>query len=243
MEWEEHWEQEKQHRKQMIEEGGERVEEEKRKLKWIMSYNDSRIGIIKKAKEREHEVTQKYHRQSYPEEIFHTLEEMRAKNLLTDLVLSTTDGLIIHVHSLVLAAVSSFIQKKIQERCRDEKEMFVRLAPEVRGSGLTAVVKFAYTGLITSMNVDKTQIQTTAQILGAPRILELLKAEEEMQKGNEEKCKNSSAEDQMKVSLQSISQLWVERAGCDVELVVEGIVLQGKRLTDITNTRTEEFIR
>lgn len=225
MEWENNWEREKEHRKQMIEEGGERVEEEKRKLKWIRSYNDSRIGIIKE-KEKEHEIIQSYHRQSYPEEIFHRLDEMRMKNLLTDLVLSTEDGLNVHVHSLVLAAVSSLIQQKIQERCREEKMMFLRLAPEVRGLGLAAVVEFAYTGLITTMSKDKTQIQTTAQSLGAPRILELMKVEEEIQKGN----KNSSAEDQMKVSLQSISQLWVERVGCDVELVVEGIVFYGKKL-------------
>lgn len=229
MEWENNWEREKNHRKQMIEEGGERVEEEKRKLKWIRSYNDSRIGIIKE-KEKEHEIILRYHRQSYPEEIFLRLDEMRMKNLLTDLVLSTEDGLNVHVHSLVLAAISSLIQQKIHESCREEKMMFLRLAPEVRGLGLAAVVEFAYTGLITTMSKDKTQIQTTAQSLGAPRILELMKVEEEIQKGNEEKHKNSSAEDQMKVSLQSISQLWAERVGCDVELVVEGIVFYGKKL-------------
>ncbi|KAI7790074.1 kelch-like protein 33 [Triplophysa rosa] len=232
MEWEEHWEREKEHRKQMIEEGGEKFEEEKRKLKWIMSYNDSKIGIIKKekGKEKEQEIIQRYHRQSYLEEIFHTLEEMRVKNVLTDLILSTEDGLTIHVHSLVLAAVSSLIQQKIQKRCRGEREMFLRLAPEVHGLGLVAVVEFAYTGVITTTSKDKAQIQTTAQSLGAPRILELLKVEKEIQKGNKEKQKTSSAEDQMKVSLQSINQLLAERVGCDVELVVEGIVFNAHRV-------------
>lgn len=232
MEWEEHWEREKEHRKQMIEEGGETFEKEKRKLKWIMSYNDSRIGIIKKEKEKEHKIIQMYHKQSYPEEIFHMLDEMRVENLLTDLVLSTEDGLTLHVHSLVLAAVSSLIQQKIKKRFRGEKEIFLRLAPEVHGLGLAAVVEFAYTGVITTMNKDKAQIQTTAQSLGAPRILELFKVEEEIQqdRGNKEKQKNSSAGHQMNVSLQSISQLWAERVGCDVELVIEGIVFHAHRV-------------
>lgn len=229
LEWEEHWEREKEHRKKMIEEGGEKFEEEKRKLKWIMSYNDSRIGIIKKQKEIEQEIIQRYHRQSYPEEIFHTLEEMKVNNVLTDLVLSTEDGLTIHVHSLVMAAVSSLIQQKNKQRCRGEREMFLRLAHEVHGLGLVAVVEFAYTGVITTTSKNKAQIKITAQCLGAPRILELLKIEEEIE-GNKEKQKTSSAEEQMKVSLQSIRQLWAERVGCDVELVVEGIVFHGKKL-------------
>ncbi|KAI2663067.1 Kelch-like protein 33 [Labeo rohita] len=236
MEWEERWRREKERRKRMIDEGGEKVEEEKRRLKWIMSYNDSRIGMKKEAvKENEgddveEDELQRYHRQSYPGEIYQTLEEMKMENVLTDMNLSTEDGLSLHVHSLVMAAVSSFIQQKLQERDGDEKEISLRLGPEVIGSGLAAVVEFAYTGAIINLSKDNmTQIQTAAVSLGAPRVLELVKVKEDG--GNKkEELKKISVEEQMKVGLQSMQDLWAKRVGCDVELVAEGTVFHAHRV-------------
>lgn len=232
MEWEERWRREKECRKRMIEEGGEKFEEENRTLKWIVSYNDSRIGM-KKEDEGDHveDELQRYHRQSYPSEIFQTLEEMKMENVLTDLTLSTEDGLSLHVHSLVMAAVSSIIQQKLQERHGDEKQISLRLDPEVNDSALAAVVEFAYTGAITSLSKDNMmQIQTAAVSLGAPRVLEIFKVEEDG--GNkEENLRKISAEEQMKVSLQSMQDLWANRVGCDVELVAEGAVFHGKTET------------
>ncbi|XP_051999770.1 kelch-like protein 33 [Xyrauchen texanus] len=204
MEWEECWRREKAHRKRMIEEGGKKVEEENRKLKWIMSYNDNSIGM----KEREvkenkrdtiddHELVQHYQRHSYP-------------------------------------AVSSLIHKKLQEKAGDEKVISISLGPEVYCLGLAAVVEFAYTGNITSLNKDNmAQIRTAALSLGVPRILELFKEEEEQKTGRcnkEEKPNKISAEDQLNVSLQSIRDLWVERVGCDIELVAEGKVFHAHRV-------------
>lgn len=236
MEWEERWRREKERRKRMIEEGGEKFEEENRKLKWIVSYNDSRIGMKKEA-EKEHEgdnveedELQRYHRQSYPSEIFQTLEEMKTENVLTDLILSTEDGVSLHVHSLVMAAVSSIIQQKLQERDGDEKEISLRLGPEVNGSALAAVVEFAYTGAITNLNKDNmTQIQTAAVSLGAQRVLEIFKVEDDGG-DKEEKLRKISAEEQMKVGLQSMQDLWAKRVGCDVELVAEEVVFCAHRV-------------
>ncbi|XP_073693665.1 kelch-like protein 33 [Garra rufa] len=236
MEWEERWRREKERRKRMIEEGGEKFEEENRKLKWIKSYNDNRIGMKKEAvKENEgddveEDELQRYHRQSYPSEIFRTLKEMKGESVLTDLFLSTEDGLSLHVHSLVMATVSSVVQQKLQERDGDEKEISLRLGPEVFGSGLAAVVDFAYTGAITNLNKDNMmQIQTAAVSLGAPRVLELVKVEEDG--GNKkEKLKKISAEEQIEVGLQSMQELWAKRVGCDVELVAEGTVFLAHRV-------------
>ncbi|KAG1937888.1 kelch-like protein 33 [Pimephales promelas] len=236
-EWDERWRKEKERRKRVIEEGGEKFEEENRKLKWIMSYNDSRIGMKERAvKDSEcdnmevDELLQRYHRQSYPSEIFQTLVEMKMENILTDLILSTEDGMSFHVHSLVLAAVSSLIQQKLQERDGDEKEISLRLCPEVHGSGLAAVVEFAYTGAISNLNKDgMPQIQTAACSLGAPRVLEITKDQEDG--GNrEEKLRKISAEEQLKVGLQSMKDLWAKRVGCDIELVAEGTVFQAHRV-------------
>ncbi|XP_051757658.1 uncharacterized protein LOC127516812 [Ctenopharyngodon idella] len=240
MEWEERWRREKERRKRMIEEGGEKFEEENKKLKWIMSYNDSRIGMKERAVSdnmEEDELLQSYHRQSYPSEIFQTLGEMKMENLLTDLILNTEDGLSFHVHSLVLAAVSSLIQQKLQEKEGNEKEISLRLCPEVHGSGLAAVVEFAYTGAISNLNKDNMlQIQTAALSLGAPRVLELSK-EEEDGSNKEEKLREISAEKQKKVGLQSMKDLWTKRVGCDVELVAEGTVFHGKTPRDTVTSK------
>lgn len=50
-----------------------------------------------------------------------------------------------------------------------------------------------------------------------------------MKKGVEKRAEEKiSAEEQMKVSLQSIRELWAERVGCDVELDVGGTSFHGE---------------
>uniref|UniRef100_A0A8C2A4A0 Uncharacterized protein n=1 Tax=Cyprinus carpio TaxID=7962 RepID=A0A8C2A4A0_CYPCA len=89
----------------------------------------------------------------------------------------------------------------------------LRLGPEVNGSALAAVVELTYTGAITSLDKDNmTQIQTAAVSLGAPRVLEHFEVEEDG--GNKEKkLSKISAEEQIKVSLQSTQDLWAKRVG------------------------------
>ncbi|XP_041731757.2 kelch-like protein 33 [Coregonus clupeaformis] len=172
--------------------------------------------------------------------MFQTLQQLRDSSLLTDLTLSTEDGQRHHAHSPVLAAVSSLIHQRLQERDeemekrreRRDIDMYIQTAisisldPEVGCVGLAGVLEFAYTGTIAALNRETlAQIQTAAKTLGVPRVLELCSEEEEKMKRGEKKRaeeKKRSAEEQMKVSLQSIRQLWAERVGCDVELEVGG---------------------
>lgn len=179
------------------------------------------------------DTTRVYSRDSYARETFKALEQLRDSSLLTDLTLSTEDGQRLYAHSPVLAAVSTLVHQRLQERDEEMKkrrgrrdvdmdiktEIFISLGPEVGLVGLTGVLEFAYTGALAALNRHTlAQIQTAATILGAPRVLELCSEEEEkMKKGVEKRAEEKiSAEEQMKVSLQSIRELWAERVGCDV---------------------------
>ncbi|XP_071234399.1 kelch-like protein 33 [Salvelinus alpinus] len=177
-----------------------------------------------------------YGRDSYTREMFQTLQQLRDSSLLTDLTLSTEDGQRLHAHSTVMAAVSSLVHQRLQERDEENErrdvdmyiqtEISISLGPEVGCVGLAGVLDFAYTGALAALNRHTlAQIQTAATTLGVPRVLELCSEEEEkMKKGVEKRAgeKKISAEEQMKVSLQSIRELWAERVGCDVELEVGG---------------------
>uniref|UniRef100_A0A8C8HHG7 BTB domain-containing protein n=1 Tax=Oncorhynchus tshawytscha TaxID=74940 RepID=A0A8C8HHG7_ONCTS len=158
------------------------------------------------------DTTRVYSRDSYARETFKALEQLRDSSLLTDLTLSTENGQRLHAHSLVLAAVSSLVHHSLTHQ---------RLCV-----GLAGVTEFAYTGAISALNRDSlAQIQTAAKTLGVPRVLELCRKEDgKMKKGVEKRTeeKKVSAEEQMKLTLQSIRQLWKEGVGCDVELEVDG---------------------
>lgn len=190
-----------------------------------------------------------YINEDYPTNVFLTLNEFRDSSLLTDLTLNTDDGRSFCVHSVVLAAVSSHIRKDL---CRSKAEnsrtsegtspdtadgergWSVSLGPEVDHVGLQAIVEFAYTGNISCLNEDKTdQIKVAAEALGANRVLDLCAKEEELHTNSAaHKIKEGiSAAKQMMTSLQSIKQLWMERAGCDVILKALGASLHGKYLT------------
>ncbi|XP_062372401.1 kelch-like protein 33 [Sardina pilchardus] len=208
MEWEERWRRDKEKRKRVIEEGGEKIEEENRRLQWIKAYNDNRMGVKHSAwqectgkyripedeagpaghKDRTGcgESKQTYHSATYTKQVFQTLENFRHCLLLTDLTLSTQDGCL-RAHSPVVSAVSSLVKQKLKEQVGDSsREIQVNLGPEVTHQGLAAVLEFAYTGAIPSLSRDMvTEVQTASHALGAPRVLDLCEEEErEEQKDN-----------------------------------------------------------
>ncbi|XP_076581717.1 uncharacterized protein LOC143317446 [Chaetodon auriga] len=190
------------------------------------------------------DVVKIYSNDDYPTDIFSTLTKFRDSSLLTDLTLSTEDGKSFHVHSPVMAAVSSLIWESLSTRnvendAVDERKnggvhrWSVSLDPEVDHVGLEAVVKFAYTGLVSGLNKDTVhQIKAAAQTMGAPRVLELCTKEVEKltKTGGQEKEEGISAAEQMMISLQSIKQLWMDRLGCDVILEALGGSLHAHRV-------------
>ncbi|XP_038586253.1 kelch-like protein 33 [Micropterus salmoides] len=262
MEWEERWRREKERRKKVIEDGGEGIEQDNRELRRIVAYNDSRMGLTSvRDKKRGSEVKTRgtsqegseevfednddihtYCSETYPEEVFMALKEFRDSFLLTDLTLATDNENSFQVHSPILAAVSSCIQEKVRnesgERSDNDKDAEVRrrlvsLGPEVDHIGLQAVVEFAYTGVVSSLNKDSMdQIKAAAQALGVPRILELCNKEGRMKEGGslKKEDKNISALKQMQITLQSIKQLWAEKVGCDVILDVDGTLFHVHRV-------------
>lgn len=178
-----------------------------------------------------------YSHPGYPNNLFQALDKMKRLSFLTDLTLRTQSEVHYHAHSLVLAAVSSLVQQALQHANETNKrEIFLYAGPEVSDLGLSAVLEFAYSGTISALNRETSaQIQAAALYLGVPRVLELCTVEEarEWRKDGKKKMegKNSriSADEQKKVSLQSIKQLWDERVGCDVEVEAEGRIFCGRK--------------
>lgn len=173
------------------------------------------------------DVVKIYSKDDYLTDVFGTLAEFRDSCLLTDLTLSTDDGHSFHVHSPVLAAVSSLIRESLSRRDarreEDERKAGVQLylGPEVDRVGLEAVVDFAYTGLAPCLNQNTVlQVRAAAQTLGAPRVLDLCTEEEEKstKTGGQKAEEKISAAEQMSTSLRSIKQLWIDKVGCDVIL-------------------------
>uniref|UniRef100_A0A8C2A4E3 Kelch-like protein 33 n=1 Tax=Cyprinus carpio TaxID=7962 RepID=A0A8C2A4E3_CYPCA len=89
---------------------------------------------------------------AYPGAVFQALENMMLYSVLTDLTLFTEDGYQFQVHSFVLAAVSYLIQTRLKQKPKQEQYISLYMGPEVHGSGLAAVVEFAYTGNIGILN-------------------------------------------------------------------------------------------
>ncbi|CAJ1085944.1 uncharacterized protein LOC121504866 [Xyrichtys novacula] len=173
-----------------------------------------------------------YHTGDYLVDVFRTLTEFRYSYLLTDLTLCTGDGTSFHVHSLVMAAVSSLIRDSLSRRNMETADTSVGLSkwslslgPEVDHVGLEAIVEFAYTGHISFLRADNLhQIKAAAQSLGTQRVLDLCKVEEERSTKTEEekKEKRDKGAEQLLTSLKSIKQLWMDRIGCDVILEAVG---------------------
>ena len=181
-----------------------------------------------------------YRSETYPEVIFRTLKEFWDSSLLTDLTLTIENGSSFPVHSPVLAAVSSLILERLKEKSGEPSDgdksegvhrWSVSLGTEVDHVGLQAVVVFAYTGVVFSLNKDTVdKITAAAQLLGVPRVLDLCKKEERTKvEGNTKKEERKiSTLEQMKITLLSIQQLWADRVGCDVILDVDGALFHGK---------------
>ncbi|XP_053475654.1 kelch-like protein 33 [Ictalurus furcatus] len=244
MEWEERWRREKEQRKKAMEEGGEEFERESRRLTWIRTYNDSRMGMNERDdiknertiqgmmnKWNDKQETQKYTKATYPTEILQAMEELRCCSVLTDLTLSVEHGLTVHAHSLVLAAVSSLIHQMLQQRNgKNKNEILLSVGPEVSDLGLSAVLEFAYSGNIAGLNSQSlAQIQSAALYLGVPRVLELCQEEEERENA-EKNMRKIVGEEHGQDNLQSIRHLWEERVGCDVELEAEGRIFHAHRV-------------
>ncbi|XP_071315256.1 kelch-like protein 33 [Trachinotus anak] len=270
MEWEERWRREKERRKRVIEEGGEGIEQDNRELRRIVAYNDSRMGISRRLRKKEgsevrmsstsqHGIEEHVsdeafgdeglmddvhtkRRETSPNEIFRALKELRDSSLLTDLTLTTENGGSFHVHSTVLAAVSSLILERLREKSGEQADCYndvgfhrwsVSLSTEVDHVGVQAVVEFAYTGIVFSLNKDTmAQIKAAAQLLGVSRVLDLCNKEEMMKKDGSTKKEQQkiSPLEQMKITLQSIENLWTDRIGCDVILDVDGALFHVHRV-------------
>ncbi|XP_034470851.1 kelch-like protein 33 [Hippoglossus hippoglossus] len=260
MDWEERWRKEKERRKRVIEEGGEGMKQENRELRRIVAYNDSRmglstgggetegseVGVIRPRPEgigerRSEEAFRDegrgdnvhiYHSERSSKEMFRALKELWDSSLLTDLTLNTENGSSLHVHSPVLAAVSSVLLQRLRDtrgEHTDEDGGFhrwsVSLGSEVDPVGLQAVVEFAYTGVISPLNKDTTaNVKAAAQALGVARVLEICNEEEGTREDGRAKKEERkiSAVDEMKISLRSVEQLWADGVGCDVILDVDG---------------------
>ncbi|XP_061619328.1 kelch-like protein 33 [Phyllopteryx taeniolatus] len=232
-EWEEQWRREKERRKQVLGEGKEGVEQDKRELRRIVAFNDSRSGLTSERAEpggsepREDEGpgrnVRPYLSQSFPRETFEVLRELLESGLLTDLTVTTEDGRSVRVHSCVLAAVSSFAEMRLREEAprRDRGEVAPRrwslfLGPDVDHCGLRAVVEFAYTGeLLTGAALP--QIETAARALGVPRLSDLRD-----QTASPKTERAVSAFEEMRRTLRSVEQLRADGVGCDVILDVSG---------------------
>ncbi|XP_053199540.1 kelch-like protein 33 [Scomber japonicus] len=274
MEWEERWRKEKERRKRVIEERGEEgIEQDKRELRRIVAYNDSKMGLMSGRCEKEGtdvrvrygsgcsqedigenmserafkdegfgDTIRTYHSNTYPKQVFIALKEFQDSSLLTDLTLTTENGNSFNVHSPIVAAVSLLIEEQLREESRLQSDKdknvgihtwYLSLGPEVDHVGLQAVLEFAYTGVVLSLNKDTmAQIKAAAQALGVPRVLDLCIKEEVTKKGENPDIekKNIPVREQLKITLQSIEHLYADRVGCDVILDVDGALFQVHRV-------------
>ncbi|XP_068164743.1 kelch-like protein 33 [Antennarius striatus] len=170
-----------------------------------------------------------YYRETYPEELFLRLKEFQDSLLLTDLTLTTNNDKSFQVHSVVLASVSSFIQQRLEGEGREGlfnykdggiQRKLVSVGPEVDHIGLQAVVEFAYTGDVLSLNKENIcLVEDAAQALGVPGLLDLCRKTKEVD-SSKNKVRNTPTLEQMKRNLQSLKCLWAEKVGCDVILDV-----------------------
>ncbi|XP_035469562.2 kelch-like protein 33 [Scophthalmus maximus] len=267
MEWEERWRREKERRKRVIEEGGEGIEQDNRELRRIVAYNDSRMGLRDKTEGSEvtmsstsqqgireqtseeafgdeglSDYVYRYHSETSSKEMFRALKELWGSSLLTDLTLTTDSGSCFHVHSPILAAVSSLIRQRLKEKHGEQSDgeedvgvhrWSVSLGSEVDHVGLKAVVEFAYTGVVCSLNKDTmAHIKAAAELLGAARVLDFCSKEDGMRDDGSTKKEERkiSPLEQMKITLQSVELLWADRVGCDVILDVDGTLFNVHRV-------------
>lgn len=250
MEWEERWKREKERRKRVMEEGGEGIEQDNRELRRIVAYNDSKMGLTSGRAMNEglkvrmsgtgQEVTERHvSNKNFLEEVFGALREFQDSSLLTDLTLTAEDGNSIHVHALILAAVSTVILGRLTEKGGDQSDvaqkagahgLIVHLGTEVDHAGLRAIVEFAYSGGVSSLNTNTmAQIKAAAEVLEVPRLVDLCNTEDRIKQSKCPKQEQQiiSVQEQMRITLQAVEQLWADKIGCDVILDVDGSFLHG----------------
>nr|XP_015802069.2 kelch-like protein 33 [Nothobranchius furzeri] len=264
VDWEERWRKEKERKKKVIEEGGAGVEKDNRELRGIVAYNDSRMGLIKGSVSTDaseesmsgtsqeasggHVSEQAFRGEGnifhfccckvFPKDVFVTLKDFKNSSLLTDLSLMTDDGSSLDVHSVVLAAVSTFVLDRLKEHLDNTHEegfskWSVLLGAEVDRVGLQAVVEFAYSGDVSSLNKDNfTKIKAAAQVLQVPPLVQLCNKPmtENLTGFSKQEQPRLSVNDHLKVSLESIERLWMDKVGCDVILDVNGSLFHAHRV-------------
>lgn len=176
------------------------------------------------------DVVKTYCKDGYLSELFGTLMDFRDASLLTDLTLSAADGRSFHVHAPVLAAVSTGVYKTLRGRTAEDNSVHLCLGPEVDSIGLEAVVEFAYTGFLSQLNEDTVgQIKAAARSLGASRVMDLCREEEEksMTTGDGQEEVDRVLEGQ-ETTLQAIKKVWIDKVGCDVILEAIGGSFHGE---------------
>lgn len=267
LEWKERWRREKERRKKVMEDSGEGLDRANQELKWIVACNDSRTGLRSRLAEQQRsafvktgsrfgenaedsteespengELVHIYVSESYPKDMFQVLEEFRRSSILTDLTLVANNNESFQVHSVVVAAVSAFIQESIQKQTNAHASAGTRtlsLGPEVHRTGLQAVVEFAYTGSVSPLSSDgRALVRAAARALGVPRLLEGCDKDE---KGKEPGTPRREEENRaMKLTLEAIRDLWTERVGCDLILDVGGASFHGEffNFFDILRSKT-----
>ncbi|KAF1380773.1 hypothetical protein PFLUV_G00167460 [Perca fluviatilis] len=183
-----------------------------------------------------------YHSTTYPQELFVALKKFWDSSLLTDLTLATDNGNTFDVHFPILAAVSSFFRERLRDESGEQSDndnnievqrRSVSLSPEVDHVGLQAVLELAYTGAVLSSNKDSmASIMAAAQALGIPRVLDLCNKEKTLKEDGSPKNEERKifALEEMKITLQSIKQLWADRVWCDVILDVDGTLFHVHRV-------------
>ncbi|XP_054609388.1 kelch-like protein 33 [Dunckerocampus dactyliophorus] len=238
--WEEQWRREKERRAQVLGEGKEGIERDEHELRRIVAFNDTRLGLLSRMVEQhgsdEGDNLRIYNSESFPCETFKALRELRERRLLTDLTMTTKDGSSFHVHSPIIAAVSTVVKEHLMEEvqtCNADQvgpnQWSLSVGPEVDQAGLQAVVNFAYTGEILRGDTVA-EIKATARALGVHRLLDLC------HQTSKEGPKKEKAREEMRRTLQSVEQLWADGVGCDVILDVSGALFHVHRVILVTSS-------
>ncbi|CAL9694881.1 unnamed protein product [Knipowitschia caucasica] len=224
-EWEEKWRREKEHLKRIVQEGGEEVERNKQELRRIVAYNDSKMGLSNartKQLNTDAFVSKglNYTIIKHPYDIFQSLSNFWRTGILTDLILVLDNGHSYQVHTSVLAAISLFVRNRLLQ----QKAMgcwSLNLGFGVDNIGLQAVLEFAYTGAIRSVQEgDMGSVISAAKSMESPRMLEIYCKRTE-KSGTEDR---NRAADELQKTLEEIHRMRSEQVGCDVVLDVTGVL-------------------
>lgn len=255
--WQEQWRREKERRKKSIAEGDEEgMKRDRSELRRIVEYNDARMGLASRERERDPSqeggagwVSQEASASersvgtcrsaSHPSDVFTALQTLQESRVLTDLRLVASNNVSVEVHAPVLASVSSYVREKLKDGISDQADTdacgrTLRLGPKVEPAGLLAVVEFAYTGAaawsLSNDSLDWTR--AAAQTLGVSRLAELCDRRVECSRKKDSPAQEEEEDTQslegMKFTLQSIHRLWADAFLCDVTLDLDETSFHGR---------------